>query len=157
MDCSPHLMATPSRSEADVRAQRQVITERAELYERMLAYDERRAAFVAQQSWECRWGHYFNHMNHAPTWAPLPHMAPLIASATLYPDVAAETWNSLGDELCDWTCIIADLVDSAETPHQRERAECEVQSLKARIKRARDFARLLRAEHARRASGGRVA
>lgn len=157
MDCSPYLVATPSRSEADVRAQRQVIAERAELYERMLAYDEPRAAYVARQPWHNRRGHYYGYMGEQPSWAPLPHTQDVIAAHTLHCDASADYWTHAADVLTDWLPIVDDLRDSAETQHDRELAEWDRRQLGERVKRARDFAKLLRAEHQRRASVGRVA
>lgn len=146
----------PLRTEAQVVAERQVLKDRAELYERMLGYHEDRAMSVARGSWESRLGHLRGYLdNELLAWAPLPHTSEAIATNTLHLDVTIEFWTRLADDCCDWVPIADDLRDSAPDGGTRWKAEAEKETLTARIKRARDFVQVLRAEMAKRA--GRAA
>jgi hypothetical protein len=144
MQCSPYLSA-PLRTEEQASDARQVITERTELYEQMLGYDEARAEYVARGSWEQRLGHYHSSAGEGETWAPLPHDQDVIVAATLFPGVSSEFWFSAADHLCDWIAILDDLIDSAATQRDRDRATYERGLLQQRIERARQFGRKLRA------------
>lgn len=152
-------LARPPRfeNEAAALAHRQVIKDRTELYERMLGYHEDRAAYVARCSWHQRRGHFHIKLSEMPDWPPLTERRALVISQTLHCDVSAEFWSTTADELADWSCIVADLVDSAENESDRRLAACDLAAVKDRIKEAREFAKMLRAEHARRASAGRAA
>lgn len=160
-DVSPPLWRItqrPYRSEAQARAERAVIAERAELYARMLEMPEDTADYMARCSWAVRYEHARNHFNRpSAAWAPLLADQPAIAAATLHADVAAETWTRIADDDADWSVIVSDLVDSATTVEDRERAQADYDEIRRRITRARDFAKALRAEHTRRQNTGRAA
>lgn len=150
MDGSPYLRL-PLRSEARAAAERQVIADRRELYERMLNYEESRADFLARCEWEQRLGHLSGYLdNELLAWAPLPHTSEAIAGCTLHPDVTAEFWTKFADDCCDWLPIADDLRDTAPDASARWKAEAQKETLTARVKRARDFVRVLRAESAKR-------
>lgn len=159
MDCSRYL-ELPLRSEAEARAERAVIADRADLYARMLDYDEARADYVARCSWEQRRGHLLGYLDEQPPCAPLPSAWDKIAAQTLHADVTAAFWERAADKLADWWVVAHDLIDSANNDSDRAVAEADCDTIKRRIRAARSWARRLDDEHLRRlnaADDGRAA
>ena len=160
MDGGTPYLNLPLRTEAQARTERQIIKDRAELYERMLGYDEDRADYVARCSWHQRRGHLLGYLNELPTWAPLPHTWDEIAAHTLHAAETAGFWEGAADMLADWWVVANDLIDSAATADDRALAQLDCDDLKRRIERARGWAKRLDDEHLKRlnaADGGRAA
>lgn len=110
MDGSPSPYLTrPLRSEAEVAA----IRDRAELYERVLGYDEARARWVAGKTFDERVGHWFGLYREGPPDGPpiLEMDRRTLARMSLHPDVGAAFWHHEHGRLTDLQIILDELID----------------------------------------------
>lgn len=99
----------PLRSEAEVAA----IRDRAEMYERVLGFDEARARWVASRTFDERVGHWFGMYGEGPPDGapPLESDRRAIASMSLHPNVGAAFWHSEHARLTDLMIVLDELID----------------------------------------------
>ena len=147
-------LTRPLRSESEVAA----IRDRAELYERVLGYDEARARFVASMTHDQRVGHWFERLRIGP-----PDGAPMfederikIARLALHPDVGAAFWHHEHGRLTDLSIILDELIDEAPEGYWIDLRGARV-DLQRRIACVRAFALEMEREADRRSATGRAA
>lgn len=148
---SPYLRDHPPlRSEAEVAA----IRDRADLYERVLNFDEARAWFVAAMTHDQRVGHWFEQLRQGP-----PDGAPMfdderakIARLALHPNVGAAFWHSEHGRLADLSIILDELIDEAPRGYWLDLRGARV-DLQRRIACVRAFALEMEREADRRSAG----
>jgi len=143
----------PLRSEAEVAA----IRDRAELYERVLNYDEARAYYVAKADWHARYGHWLGVLRQTqPGYIPVPSEVAQWMAAQLHADVTAAFWSAYVDALVDLSIILDELAD--EAPEDRAGTMAmERSSMRSALSMARHITTSLTLEHERRRAAGRSA
>jgi len=143
-------LSRPLRSEAEVSA----IRDRADLYERVLGFDEARARWVAGKTFDERVGHWFEQLRQGP-----PDGEPMfdderakIARLALHPNVDAAFWHSEHGRLTDLSIILDELIDEAPGGYWLDLRGARV-DLQRRIACVRAFALEMEREADRRSAG----
>jgi hypothetical protein len=145
---SPYL-DLPLRNEAEVAALR----DRADLYERVLGFDEARARYVASRTFDERVGHWFSLLAQGPTYAAPATDAEraTLAAFSLHPDVGAHFWHHEHSRLVDLAIVLDELLDERPSGYwidlRGTRADVD-----DRIKRARALALCMERESDRRSA-----
>lgn len=142
-------LTRPLRTEIEVSALR----DRADLYERMLGYDEARAMYVAKQDWHARYGHWLGVLRQAqPGYQPVPSEIGAWLGAQLHADVTAAFWTAYVDKLVDLRVILDELADEAPVDYAGAMA-MERDNMRHALSLARHLAESLKIEHERRKAG----
>lgn len=148
--CSPYL-TLPLRNEAEVSALR----DRAEMYERVLGFDEARARYVAAQSFDQRVGHWYGLLAQGPG-QPAPTTdaeRATLAACSLHLDVGAAFWHHEHGRLVDLAIVLDELLDEQPAGYWINLRDTRA-DLNDRIQRARALALCMERESDRRAATG---
>ncbi len=150
-DAGSSYLNRPLRSEAEVAA----IRDRAEMYERVLNFDEARARYVASRTFDERVGHWYGMLAQGPG-----HPAPAtdaeratLAAFSLHPDVGASFWHHEHSRLVDLAIVLDELLDEQPLGYWVNLRDAR-EDLNARVKNARALALCMERESDRRAATG---